>query len=124
MKVHTDRRCATEILLTALAGRPLVAGATTQLLKLWRDDFDVIEEDGKHRVCLCDGLTIDQAVAERLASAEYEPHFCLPRLVVGHGRRTRNGPRRAARPTSQKPRRVSRVALGNPPRVPASPPNR
>ena len=76
LKVHTDRRARPD-LATALAGRPLVAGATTQLLKLWRDDFDVIEEDGKHRVCSRDGLTIDQAVAERLASAEYA-HFCLP----------------------------------------------
>jgi hypothetical protein len=64
-------------LATALAGRPLVAGAATQLIKLWRDDFDVYEERGEYRVSSNDGRNVAKAVADRLASPEYA-HFCLP----------------------------------------------
>jgi hypothetical protein len=76
-------------LATALAGKPLVAGATTQLIKLWRDDFDAYEEEGQHRVCSRDGRTIDQAIAERLASPEYA-HFCLPSSRGGAGAQDAN----------------------------------
>ncbi len=34
-------------LAAALAGKPLVAGAAAQLIKLWCDDFDVYEEGGR-----------------------------------------------------------------------------
>ena len=82
-------------LATALAGKPLVAGAAAQLIKLWRDDFDVYEEDGEYRVTARDGRAVDQAVAERLAGAEYA-HFCLPSSRGGAGAK---GPSQsAARP--------------------------
>jgi hypothetical protein len=62
-------------LATALAGRPLVPGAAAQLIKLWRDDFDVYEEHGVLKVTARDGRAVVQAVAERLAAPEYA-HFC------------------------------------------------
>lgn len=61
-------------LATALAGRPLVPGAAAQLIKLWRDDFDVYEEQGVLKVAARDGRAVGQAVAERLAAPEYA-HF-------------------------------------------------
>lgn len=64
-------------LATALAGRPLVPGAATQLIKLWQDDFDVYEERGEYRVSSNDGRNVAKAVADRLASSEFA-HFCLP----------------------------------------------
>lgn len=64
-------------LAVALAGRPLVSGATTQLLKLWRDEFDVTEDNGRCRVAACDGRTVSQVVTEWLSSPEYA-HFCQP----------------------------------------------
>jgi hypothetical protein len=78
---------------TALAGRPLVPGAASQLVKLWRDDFDVYEEDGAFKVTARDGRTVAQAVGERLASPEYS-HFCLPASRGG------TGAREASRPAS------------------------
>ena len=62
---------------TALAGLPLVPGAAAQLIKLWRDDFDVYMEYGEVRVASRDGLTVSRAITERLASPEYA-HFSLP----------------------------------------------
>lgn len=64
-------------LATALAGRPLVPGAAAQLIKLWREDFDVHEEGGELRVTARDGRPVARAVVERLAEAEYA-HFCPP----------------------------------------------
>ncbi len=64
-------------LATALAGKPLVPGAATQLIKLWQDDFDVYEERGEYRVSSNDGRNVTKAVADRLASPEFA-HFCLP----------------------------------------------
>lgn len=64
-------------LATALAGRPLVSGAVPQLLKLWRDEFDVVEERGAYRVVARDGRAVAEAVAERLGGPEYA-HFRLP----------------------------------------------
>ena len=61
-------------LATALAGRPLVPGAAAQLIKLWRDDFDVFEEGGELKVVARDGRAVGKAVAERLGEAEYA-HF-------------------------------------------------
>lgn len=62
-------------LATALAGRPLVPGAAAQLVKLWRDDFDVYEERGVLKVAARDGRSVNQAIGERLAAPEYA-HFC------------------------------------------------
>lgn len=64
-------------LATALAGRPLVPGAAAQLIKLWRDEFDVYEEGGTFRVVARDGQPVAKAVAERLADAAYS-HFSPP----------------------------------------------
>jgi hypothetical protein len=71
-------------LATALAGRPLVAGAAGQLIKLWRDDFDVYEEAGEYKVAARDGRTVAQWVADRLGGADYA-HFCLPTSRGGSG---------------------------------------
>jgi hypothetical protein len=78
-------------LATALAGKPLVPGAATQLIKLWRDDFDVYDEGGEYRVSAREGRTVSQAVADRLASAEYA-HFCLPSSRGGAGAQDANRP--------------------------------
>ncbi len=64
-------------LAVALAGRPLVPGATSQLLKLWREELDVFEEDGRCRVASRDGRSVAQAVGDWLSSPEYA-HFCQP----------------------------------------------
>ena len=64
-------------LATALAGKPLVAGAAPQLIKLWREELDVYEEDGLYKVASRDGRTVAQAVGAWLSSPEYS-HFCLP----------------------------------------------
>lgn len=71
-------------LATALAGKPLVSGAAAQLIKLWRDDFDVYEESGEYRVAARDGRTVAQWVAERLGGADYA-HFCTPSTRGGAG---------------------------------------
>lgn len=64
-------------LATALAGRPLLPGAAAQLLRLWREDFEVIEEDGRSRVVDREGLPVERAVTEWLASPEFA-HFRSP----------------------------------------------
>src|SRR4051812_31898284 len=83
-------------LATALTGRPLVAGAADQLIKLWRDEFDVYEESGVYKVSSRDGRTVGQVVDDRLASSEYS-HFCLPTSRGGTGARD------AGRPSSATP---------------------
>lgn len=64
-------------LATALAGRPLVPGAATQLVRLWRDELDVIEEEGKVRVVARDGRPVQKAVTDWLSSPEFA-HFRAP----------------------------------------------
>jgi hypothetical protein len=76
-------------LATALAGKPLVAGAAVQLIKLWRDEFDVYEDGGEFRVSARDGRKVSQVVNERLAAPEYA-HFCLPSSRGGAGGRDAN----------------------------------
>jgi hypothetical protein len=71
-------------LATALAGRPLVAGAAGQLIKLWRDDFDVYEEAGEYKIAARDGRTVAQWVADRFSGPDYA-HFCLPTSRGGSG---------------------------------------
>lgn len=92
-------------LATALAGRPLVPGAAAQLIKLWRDDFDVYEEQGALKVASRDGRPIGQAVAERLAAPEYA-HFCQP---TSRGGTAQPG---AARPASAGPVDLTPRTLG------------
>jgi hypothetical protein len=76
-------------LATALVGKSLVAGAASQLIKLWRDDFEVVDEDGEIRILARDGRGVEQAVAERLAGPEFA-HFCLPSSRGGTGARGQN----------------------------------
>ena len=92
-------------LATALAGRPLVAGAAAQLIRLWRDDFDVYEEGGAYKVSARDGRAVGQVVGDWLASAEYS-HFCLPTSRGGTGARD------ASRPSAGAARRGAPKNLG------------
>jgi len=71
-------------LATALAGRPLVSGAASQLISLWRDDFDVYEESGEYKVAARDGRAVSQWVADRLSHSDYA-HFCLAPSRGGSG---------------------------------------
>lgn len=71
-------------LAVALAGRALVPGAAPQLMKLWREEFDVVEEAGEYRVLSRDGKSVNRAVEEWLASAEYS-HFRPARSRGGSG---------------------------------------
>ena len=64
-------------LAVALAGRPLVAGAASQLLKLWADELDVYEDEGQYRVATRDGRSVSEAVTGWLSSRDYA-HFCPP----------------------------------------------
>lgn len=88
-------------LATALAGKPLVAGAVTQLIKLWRDDFDAYEDDGLFKVASRDGRTVGQVVNEWLGSAEFS-HFCLPTSRGGTSARDVNRSSSAASPPAPK----------------------
>ena len=81
-------------LAAALAGRPLVPGAADQLIRLWRDAFEVVEADGAIRVVSREGRGVEQAVADRLAGPEFA-HFCLPSSRGGTGAR---GQARSATP--------------------------
>ncbi len=86
-------------LATALVGKPLVPGAAPQLIKLWRDDFEVVDDDGEIRILARDGRGVDQAVGERLSGADFA-HFCLPSSRGGTGSKGQNrsaepGPRPA-----------------------------
>jgi len=82
-------------LATALVGKPLVPGAAAQLIRLWRDGFEVIDDDGALRVVSKEGRSVDQAVSDRLSGPEFA-HFCLPSSRGGTGQRGQN---RAATPS-------------------------
>ena len=82
-------------LATALVGKPLVPGAAAQLIRLWRDGFEVIDDDGAIRVVSKEGRSVDQAVSDRLSGPEFA-HFCLPSSRGGTGQRGQN---RAATPS-------------------------
>ncbi len=84
-------------LATALVGKPLVPGAASQLIKLWRDDFEVVDEGGSIRILAKDGRDVDQAVIDRLAGPDFA-HFCLPSSRGGTGARGQN---RSASPGPQ-----------------------
>jgi hypothetical protein len=81
-------------LATALSGRPLVPGAAAQLIKLWRDDFEVASESGEHRVRTRDGRGVEQAVDDWLSASEYA-HF---RQATTRGGATERGRSPAASP--------------------------
>ena len=61
-------------LATALAGRPLVQGAAAQLIKLWLDDLQIVDESGSFYVTTRDGRSVPEAVNSWLASTEFA-HF-------------------------------------------------
>ena len=88
-------------LATALVGKPLVPGAAAQLIRLWRDAFEVIDGDGDGaiRVVSREGRSVDQAVADRLSGPEFA-HFCLPSSRGGTGHRGQN---RSATPAPAPP---------------------
>jgi hypothetical protein len=86
-------------LATALAGKPLVAGAAAQLIKLWRDDFDAYEDGGQFKVAAKDGRPVAQVVGEWLGAPEFA-HFCLPSSKGGTGARGVERPAAAAPPAA------------------------
>ncbi len=107
-------------LATALAGKPLVAGAATQLIRLWRDDLDVYEESGEYRVAARDGRAVAQWVADRLGNPDYA-HFCLPPSRGGSGAKglsQSGGPAAAPRPPRRSARQSSRSGANRPPAGP------
>lgn len=79
-------------LASTLAGSRLVPGAAAQLIKLWSDEFEVLEEDGRYRVVSRDGRSVGQVVEEWLGRSEFA-HFCQS------GTRGGTGARGAERPT-------------------------
>ena len=76
---------------TALVGKPLVAGAATQLMRLWREEFDVFEEGGEFRVVDRQGRPASKAVDAWLSGPEYA-HFCQPSTRGGTAARGGNLP--------------------------------
>lgn len=76
-------------LATQLAGRPLLPGAASQLIKLWRDEFEVVADSGSHHVRSRDGRTVEQAVGEWLSAPEYA-HFRQPMTRGGTSARGSN----------------------------------
>ncbi len=90
-----ERSCKAAVrdreLATSLAGRPLVEGAASQLIRLWRDEFDAYEEGSNYKVASKDGRSVGEVVKEWLASAEYS-HFCLPTSRGGTGARDASRP--------------------------------
>lgn len=93
-------------LATALAGRQLLPGAAAQLIKLWRDDFEVFEEGGEYRVVARDGRPVTKAITERLTEADYA-HFLPP---SSRGGAAAKGLTRSANPESP-PRTLGEAIL-------------
>jgi hypothetical protein len=85
---HRYRESARDQALTealAATGLSLTKGASTQLLKLWRDDFEVVEaSDGSIKVQTKDWKTPAQVVKERLATEDYA-NFVLAGSKGGSG---------------------------------------
>lgn len=67
-------------LAKVLADRQLVVGASAQLIRLWRDDLDVYEDNETFKVRARDGRSVAQAVTDWLLAEEYS-HFCLAPAV-------------------------------------------
>lgn len=96
-------------LATALAGQSLVPGAAAQLVKLWREDLEVIDEAGRIRVASRDGRNVSEAVNAWLTGAEYA-HFRRP---SSRGGTTPPGDSRstATAPASPPPRNLGDAVL-------------
>ena len=98
-------------LATALVGKPLVPGAAAQLIKLWRDDFEVVDEDGEIQVLARDGRGVDQAVLDRLNGPDFA-HFCLPSSRGGTGAKGQNrSASTSAVPASAPPKTLGEAVL-------------
>ena len=89
-------------LATALVGKALVPGAAAQLIKLWRDDFEVVDDGSEVRVLARDGRGVDRAVADRLEGAEFA-HFCLPSSRGGTGAKGQNRSASSSPPAGSSP---------------------
>jgi hypothetical protein len=98
-------------LATALVGKPLVPGAAAQLIKLWRDDFEVVDEDGEIQILARDGRRVEQAVLDRLNGPEFA-HFCLPSSRGGTGAKGQNRSASSA-PAPASPKTLGEAVLLN-----------
>lgn len=98
-------------LATALVGKPLVPGAAAQLIKLWRDDFEVVDDEGEIQVLARDGRAVEQAVLDRLNGPDFA-HFCLPSSRGGTGAKGQNRSASApATPAPAPPRTLGEAVL-------------
>ena len=93
---------------TALVGRPLIPGAAAQLLKLWREEFDVHEDGGEFKVVDRQGRPAAKAVDAWLSGPDYA-HFCRPASQGGTA--ARGGGRPATPPTAPAPKTLGEAAL-------------
>lgn len=112
-------------LATALVGKPLVPGAATQLIRLWRDEFEAVDEGGSIRVLARDGRGVDQAVADHLSGPDFA-HFCLPSSRGGTGAKGQSHSATPAPPPAS-PQTLGEAVLSRwreaAARAPGSPPN-
>lgn len=97
-------------LLKALSGKPLVPGAASQLLKLWRDDIDAYEDGGDLKVVAKDGRPVADAVNDWLKSAEFS-HFSLPGSRGGAGPKGVNQP--GPGPAVSQPRNLGEAVVSH-----------
>lgn len=93
---------------TALVGRPLLPGAASQLLKLWREEFEVYEDGGEFKVVDRLGRPAGKAVDAWLAGPDYA-HFCQPSSRGGTA--VKGGHRPAADGGTQAPKTLGEAAL-------------
>ncbi len=68
----------------ALLGKPLVAGAAGQLIKLWREEFDVVPEGDRLIVVSPDGRGVAESIDAFLDRPDYA-HFRAPSTRGGTG---------------------------------------
>jgi hypothetical protein len=95
-------------LATTLANHPLLPGAVGQLIKLLRDDFDVIDDDGTLRVVSRDGRSVTKAIDEKLDESEFA-HF-QPAVSRG-GTAARGAGRTTGQDRGSYPRNLGEAAL-------------
>ena len=93
---------------TALVGKPLVAGAAAQLMKLWREEFDVYEDAGEFKVADRQGRPAAKAVDAWLSGPDFA-HFCRPSSQGGTA--VRGGGRPATPPAAPAPKTLGEAAL-------------
>lgn len=97
-------------LAALLSGRPLLAGAAAQLIKLWRDELEVVDEGGSHKVRARDGRSLEQAVTDWLAAPEYG-HFVQPSTRGGTSGRGPNPARLPGTAPPAPPRTLGEAVL-------------